>query len=87
MDQNPIFKMESSFSVFKFRGKLNAVSGPNISPGKMKENKYNNHNFNIDKNGIKLYKLLFNEIFFSAANSHKLNLTLNCILILPKEAV
>lgn len=88
MDQNPIFKMESSFSVSEFRGKLNSVSGPNISPGKMKENKYNNNNnFKIDQNAIKLYRLLFKKISYPAANFHKLNLTLKCILILSKEAV
>lgn len=52
----------------------------------MRENKYNN-DLKIDKNALKLYKLLLKKIIYPAANSHKVNLTLNCILILSKEAV
>ena len=53
MDQNPIFKMESSFSVSEFR-ELNYVTRPNTSPGKNREEggrgeennkKYNDNTF------------------------------------------
>lgn len=55
MDQNPIFKLESSFSVPEFR-ELNPVTRPNISPGKMKEEEDETKKYNINNNTLLLLK-------------------------------
>lgn len=73
MDQNPILKMESSFSVSDFR-ELNSVTGANTSPGKMKEEEGNKKKCHNNKcNKILLIIIKENLSCSFIFNSYKLN--------------